>query len=651
MQDILQQLTQLLAQDERLVSAGKLIKNKVIELGLAMDSSLIRLLLQNPRVKAHFFTQVDDILIFDKIKFQKFISNKSFLADSYTAYKNKIGLQVQDEYLTDAKEVVLAWPYKDCFLEGGQDREDAKRSEIFWNETLAADQLDRLLAPKVLTNFQHYTSQGMTRPKQLDTKPNLLIKGNNLLALHTLKQNYAGKIKLIYIDPPYGTDSDSFNYNDSFKRSTLLTFLKNRLAIAKELLSPDGFIIIQSSFHHYAYLEVLCDELLGEKCWRTTFNVLVRHPQRTLTGDKEFNDVVEFALVYSKTETTRLPFNLEEKVDAEYVYNISLNHEPDKLLELGNKTVEVYYPGSYQVNKAMPSAEHLKSISVRGSIREKNSSGRFYVKYLEPLSEEYPALTLFKVPQMGDDAYGHRFFHLPKTGNKNGTYYQGMPLSSSTTKKPVANFLDFVEDYNVVNSEGGVYFRNGKKPEAYIGYFIQMLTQPEDIVLDFFAGSGTTAATAHKLGRRYIAIEQMDYIQTITLNRLLNTLKGEQQGISTEIDWQGGGEFIYCELAKANQSFIEQIERANSSAQLLELWQIMKSQAFLSYQLDLELFETSQAEFSQYSLEEQKQLLIACLDKNMLYVPLTEIADASYSISQEDQQLNAQFFAKGSKNG
>ena len=160
MQNLLNELTDLLSKDERLVVEGKLLKNKIIELALAMDTELIKMLLKNKSIKEHFFKDVEGVLVFDKIQFQKFVSNKEFLPDSYTAFKNKIGL-VNDrgDYITDSREVVLAWPYKDCVLEGGQTKEDQKRDEIFWNETLAPDEIDRLLAPKVFTNFKRYNNE------------------------------------------------------------------------------------------------------------------------------------------------------------------------------------------------------------------------------------------------------------------------------------------------------------------------------------------------------------------------------------------------------------------------------------------------------------------------------------------------------------
>lgn len=245
---------------------------------------------------------------------------------------------------------------------------------------------------------------------------------------------------------------------------------------------------------------------------------------------------------------------------------------------------------------------------------------------------------------MGDDAFGFRFFHLPKPGNKNGTYYQGMPQSSDVTKKPYPNFIDFVEEYNIVNEEGGVEFRNGKKPESLISYYIKMLTNENDLVLDYHLGSGTTAAVAHKMGRHYIGIEQMDYIETITLERMKNAINGDATGISKDVKWTGGGSFVYCEIARANQAFIDDIQSAINSEQLLCIWQAMQERAFLSYQLDVKTFNENATEFNQLDFADQQRFLMDVLDKNMLYVSLSEMDDAIYEVSETDKTLNKQIF-------
>jgi len=207
MQNLLEQLKKVLTKDERLVSEGELLKNKVIELAINLDKDLIELLLSDKQMKEAFFAQAGKAMIFDKDKFIKFVSNKQFLLDSYTAFKNKIGLTENDEFIKEKKEVVLSWPYKDCILEGGMTKEDEKRDEIFWNQTLAPDEISRLLDSKVFTNAKRVDTKGEKKLKEFkpdengDIKDNLIIKGNNLLALHSLKKRFAEKVKLIYIDP------------------------------------------------------------------------------------------------------------------------------------------------------------------------------------------------------------------------------------------------------------------------------------------------------------------------------------------------------------------------------------------------------------------------------------------------------------------
>jgi len=264
MQNLFEDLKQLLAQDERLITEeSKLLKNMIIELGLKLDADLLRLLLSHDRIRRHFFAEVDSILVFDKDKFLQFVSNKQFLPDSYTAFKNKIGLSDDggSTYLSRRREVALVWPYKDCVLEGGQTKEDAKRNEVFWNTTLAPDDVDRLLDPKVLTNFRRVDAEGEHPVTQLQPTDNLIIKGNNLLALHSLTRRFGGKVKLIYIDPPYNTGNDSFGYNDRFNHSTWLTFMRSRLEAARALLRKDGSIWINIDDTEAHYLKVLTDEV------------------------------------------------------------------------------------------------------------------------------------------------------------------------------------------------------------------------------------------------------------------------------------------------------------------------------------------------------------------------------------------------------
>ena len=265
-------LINLLTTDPRFVDdEGELVLAAVQDRAWKIDRDLVKLLLSDKEIKAKFFEEIEGYWIFNINTFIDYISQKNFLDNSYTRFRNRIGLTIGGKYLRERGEVALVWPYKDCVLEDGQTREEEKRKEIFVNEVLAQDEINRLLDPKVLTNFTRYTANGkekvtdFKRDENGVIRENLIIKGNNLLALHTLKTQFRGQVKLIYIDPPYNTGNDSFGYNDNFNHSTWLTFMKNRLEVARELLRQDGSIWINIDDNEAHYLKVLCDEVYGRE--------------------------------------------------------------------------------------------------------------------------------------------------------------------------------------------------------------------------------------------------------------------------------------------------------------------------------------------------------------------------------------------------
>jgi len=184
----------------------------------------------------------------------------------------------------------------------------------------------------------------------------------------------------------------------------------------------------------------------------------------------------------------------------------------------------------------------------------------------------------------------------------------------------------------------------GKKPEFLLYRIIEMSTEPGDIVLDFFLGSGTTAAVVHKMGRQYIGIEQLDYGENSAIVRLKNVINGDRSGISKLANWHGGGDFIYMELMKLNEHFIEKIQDAKDKETLLSIWEEMKLNGFLSYRVDPKLFDENIEEFKGLSIDEQKRLLLETLDKNYLYVNYSEIDDEEYGVSEEDKKLNKKFY-------
>ena len=259
--------------------------------------------------------------------------------------------------------------------------------------------------------------------------------------------------------------------------------------------------------------------------------------------------------------------------------------------------------------------------------------------------EHYPPETIFKVYGMGDDSFGFRRFYTAPTGRKNGGYFQGKPTSSPITEKPYPNYYNFESDYNNVGDEGGVSFRNGKKPEALLCFLINLFSKKDDIILDFHLGSGTTAAVAHKIGRHYIGIEQMDYIKTLACERLKKVIEGEQGGISQSVNWQGGGSFVYCELAAANQTFVDEIFAAETTDELNKIWERMQQTGFLSWKVELKQFEENAKAFEELSLDDQKLFLVECLDKNLLYIPLSEVDNDEFGLDSKDRELTRKFYA------
>ena len=642
---------------ELLKTAGKyfskddeLLKNIVLEDTIKMDKDLIKLLISNEKSKTHFFLKIEDVFVFDKDKFIKFIENKEFLPNSYTSYKNKIGLtDSKGEFIKEKNDVVLSWAYKDCYLEGGQDKEDMKKDEIFYNEILAPDEIDRLLEPKVLTNFRKYDIDGEHKVEDITMEDNLIIKGNNLLALHSLKEKYAGKIKLIYIDPPYNTGSDGFKYNDDFNHSTWLTFMKNRLEIARELLSDEGFIFVQCDDNEQAYLKVLMDGIFKKENNRSVIYVETVYANKTLKQDRIFHDQIEQILIYAKSPKATIKQEFEDYNYDKFVWKIVEKNKAKEKMIFGNKKVEIFLKEDYEIIEVKPSVDGLKEIWASGTILDMNSSGRFFRDYLMNRVEDDGYNILYKVYDIGDDANDFRYFTGPKReGATKGKYYQGVPNDkidvdlSGLKKKSIENLWQMAGDFGNCRSEGDVELKSGKKPEKLLKKIIELATEKNDIIIDYHLGSGTTCAVAHKMKRKYIGIEQMDYIEELAVTRLKNVINGENSGISKPINWQGGGSFIYCELMKWNENFIEKINNSENTEDLLKVYSQIKEKAFLNYKFDIEKFDNP--DFKELKIEEQKEIIKKSLDLNSLYVNLSEIEDETYNISEEDKKLNKLFY-------
>ena len=656
MENLFLTVADLIKSDERFFTAeGKLIRNALYEAAMKMDASLIKVLLGNEDTRKHFFNEVDidgkTAYVFDKVEFGWFVNNKEFLPDSYTRYKNKIGLgDSKGDFLSVNNDIEIIFPYKDCILEGGQQKDEESRAEIFFNKILAPNDVDRLLFPKVFsraTIFKNGEDSVITKYNG----ESLIMKGNNLLALYSLLSRFEGKIQLVNIDPPYNTGSDSFNYNDRFNHSSWLTFMKNRLEISRRLLKKEGFICCQVNESESYYLKVLMDEIFGKDNYLATLFVKVRYAEKTLKQDMDFHKEIEQILVYRKSEMAVPTFNQAESGYDKYVYKIIEKGCP-KTINLGNRRVDIFMPDEYDIiQENEGSVDGLKEIWASGTILDGNSSGRFFRDYLSGRSQVDGLGVLYKVYGIGDDKYGYRYFTGPKrkTATK-GKYYQGVPISQMNgvvmNNIPINSFYDLSGNFGNCRHEGGVEFRSGKKPEILYQTIIHHFSKPNDIVLDFFLGSGTTAAVAHKMGRRFIGSEQMDYGQNDSIIRMKNVIRGDNTGISSAVNWQGGGSFVYCELAQLNQKFVDELQDADTDEKVKDILVRLLKSGFISDRVDPRLIDVNAPDFNALTLAEKKDFVMQVLDANMLYVNYSDIDDEDFKISEEDKAFTKSFYGE-----
>lgn len=380
---------------------------------------------------------------------------------------------------------------------------------------------------------------------------NIYISGDNLDGLKHLLKSYSGAIKCIYIDPPYNTGSDGFVYADNFNytkenlqeklsvseeeadrildltkrgsasHSAWLMFMYSRLLLAKDLLKDDGVIFISIDDNEQANLKLLCDDVFGEENLITPLYLQVRFAGKTLVEDADIQKLIETIFVYKRQPETRL---IKESVEYDidkFKYKIIEKAKPTTIT-LGNKQVDIFSKGDYEIVLDEPSKDNLKEIWATGKILDGNSSGRFFRDYLIGREKQDGLGTLYKVYGIGDDQYAFRYFTGPqKTTATKGKYFQGVPnevLSNFENKEKsisIPNFENYAEDFGNIRHEGNIDFRNGKKPTVLLKKLINYVVEKdsEAIVLDFFSGSGSTAHSVLQLNsedsgsRKFIAIQ------------------------------------------------------------------------------------------------------------------------------------------------
>lgn len=395
---------------------------------------------------------------------------------------------------------------------------------------------------------------------------NMLIHGDNLPALKALEQDYAGKVKCIYIDPPYNTGNAFEHYDDGIEHSLWLSLIKKRIIILRNLLSEDGFFCCQIDDQEGAYLKVLLDEVFGRNNYLTTFYIQVRYGNKTLAEDNDYQKIIEQCFIYSKNKSKCKPNKNKEDYKVEkFEWQIRENSVGEKI-ELGGKVVEVFKPGQYEIKKIEAGLSGLKETWATGSlIKQKASSGEFLHLNISPRKEIDGLGCLYKVYGMGEDGLGYRYFTGPKKADATkGKFYSGIPLNRLAELKagksekftPVINFYDMAANFGNCRQEGDVDFRGGKKPEFLIQLILKYFSNRGDLVIDSFLGSGTTAAVAHKMGRKWIGIELGEHAYTHCLPRLKSVVSGEDQtGISALEQWKGGGGFKFYTLAPDSRKY------------------------------------------------------------------------------------------------
>ena len=623
----------VLKSDERFVAEdGTFLRNAVYEAAMKMDKKLIRLLLANDETRTRFFTEVDGVKVFDKMGFAWVINNRQFLPDSYTRFKNKIGLvDGSEQMLATSGEVELVFPYKDCVLEGGQTKEDEKRQEIFYNEILAPDEVDRLLYPKVFSGAKRYTKDGVEEINRFSESDNLIIKGNNLLVISSLLKRYEGRIKCVYIDPPYNptSNANTFAYNNSFNRSTWLVFMKTRLQMAKKFLTADGVLIVAIDKNEQPRLQILIEEIFPE--YDVDCITIIHNPRGTIGTN--FSYTHEYAIfVTPKGKKTICSRMLSEdeiewsplrnwggeslRTDAKNCfYPIIVKDE--KIIGFGDVSDDAFHPTSQTERHG--DEYYIYPIDAKGIERK--------WRYARQTVESIFDLLRVKKTKIGYDI---------EIGKNFGTY---KTVWTDSKFDASVNGTQLLKDL-VPNT----VFSYPKSLYTVIECVNSVVKEDKDaFILDFFGGSGTTGHAVMEINkqdgghRRFILAEQMDYVETDTLVRNLNVLK-EIAPEST---------IAFFQLAKLNQTIVEEIEAAADDATLFDIYGRMVKSGFISYKVNPADIDAATDDYVALALDDKKRFLMEILDKNLLYVNYCDIDDEEFGISDEDKAFTRSFYREG----
>ncbi|MFP6031277.1 DNA methyltransferase [Helicobacter pylori] len=593
-------------------------KERLVTLILQHDEKLLTFMLEHENAndyKNAFFKTIANTLVFNQEALLECLETKE-LENSFTRFKNKIGLYSQGGLIKSSELVILNFPFKDNVLLGSAKDNSTKSNELFYHEILHKKEIDTLLNKKALCRFEMH-GQGDLENALKDKNTNYLIKGNNLIALHSLKKKFAKQVKCIYIDPPYNTGNDSFNYNDNFNHSSWLVFMKNRLEAAREFLSDDGVIFVQCDDNEQAYLKVLMDEIFGRENF---VNTIIWEKKYSPQNDaKWFSDNHDFILLYAKDKGIWRPNLLPRTSEMNARYK-NLDNDERGAWKPSDCLVKTYM-ASYDYPITTPSGKVVTPPKGRCWMTSKEN----FQKLVDD-NRIYFGRNGDNVPSL------KRFLNEVKQGTTPLTIwkYTEVGHNQDATKQLLALF-------------NNVKLFDTPKPEALLQRILEISTKENDLVLDFFAGSGTTCAVAHKMKRHYIGIEQMDYIETITKERLKKVIEGEQGGISKKCGFKGGGSFVYAELKEVNLEIKKQILNAKSKSECLKIFNAL-NERFLK-RTDCKIDEIDSEEFQNLDLNEQKRIYCKRFDSNEDYLNLGDIDEDAWGIDEITKKYNEIFYS------
>ncbi|GAA8629587.1 site-specific DNA-methyltransferase [Helicobacter pylori] len=615
---------------------NRFTKERLETLILTADETLLTFMLENQNAndyKNAFFKTITNSLVFNQKALLECLTKE--LENSFTRFANKIGLYSQgypkDRPIKSSELVVLNFPFKDNVLLGNAKDNSTKSNELFCHEILHKKEIDTLLHKKALCHFEMHGEGDLERALK-DKNTNYLIKGNNLIALHSLKKKFAKQVKCIYIDPPYNTGNDSFNYNDNFNHSSWLVFMKNRLEAAREFLSDDGVIFVQCDDNEQAYLKVLMDEIFGRENFVSCITHIVK-PEGRMYG--QVAKTHEYILVYAKN-INNLIFNEIEKEGHAFSY----------VDEKGGFDLQGLENRNFRAFNGLNIPSLRYGLFIDENQKDSNGFMPVFGEYRDGLTEVFPD------SRNGFDLVWRwgKEKALKENHSLVGVFKDRLRVFQkvrSNTTRAKSIFWDKSMITQKGTEEVKQIFKTQvfdfPKPEALISRIIEISTNENDLVLDFFAGSGTTCAVAHKMKRRYIGIEQMDYIETITKERLKKVIEGEQGGISKKCDFKGGGSFVYAELKEVNLEIKKQILNAKSKNECLKIFDNL-SERFLK-RADCKIDEIHSEEFQNLDLNEQKRIYCALLDSNEDYLNLGDIDEDAWGIDEITKKYNEIFYS------